>query len=175
VKLLVGLVLGFFSGFLIYMACALMNSGPPSGMFVAVTFLGGWAISTYFLVRDANSVSKVFSRGFLVGAAEWFAMLPIGFVFAGKVVSDAVGEVDGSSEAGGVVAGAMIGGGLISIITGTLSIVMTFVCLLGFFISHQLGREMKQEISVETKTCPDCAELIQAAATKCKHCGASIP
>ena len=174
-KLLVGLVLGLFSGFLIYMACALMISVPPSGVFIVVTFLGGWAISTYFLVRDASSVSRDFSRGFLLGAAEWFAMLPIGFIFVGKAVSNTVGEVDGGSEAGAVVAGAMIGGGLMSIITGTLSIVMTFVCLLGFLISHQLGRAMKQEISAETKTCPDCAELIQAAATKCKHCGASTP
>jgi hypothetical protein len=69
VKVLVGIVQGFFSGFLVYMILFLLffdtviqRSGFAFG-FVMITFLGGWALSAFLLIRGARSVSKVFSRG----------------------------------------------------------------------------------------------------------------
>ena len=61
-KVFVGIILGFFSGFLIYLAAALLfASGEPSSAFVFVTFFGGWVLSTWILVRGVRTISKVFS------------------------------------------------------------------------------------------------------------------
>lgn len=169
-RLFIGIVLGFFSGFLIYMAAAMLfTSGEPSGTFVFVTFFGGWVLSTWGIVRGARTVSKVFSRGFLLGAAEWLAMIPVGMVFSGKALTETVAQGGGTDAE---LAGATIGAGLISFVTGGVAVVMALVCLLGFAVSYFIGREMKPETA--TRTCPECAEVIQAAARKCKHCGAEI-
>lgn len=69
-KVFVGIILGFFSSFLIYMAATMLfTSGEPSGAFVFVTLFGGWGLSTWIMVRGARTKSKVFSRGFHLGAA----------------------------------------------------------------------------------------------------------
>jgi len=129
-------------------------------------------LSTWILVRGARTVSKVFSRGFLLGAAEWLVMIPVGMVFSGKALSQTVTQGVGTDAE---LAGATIGAGLVSFITGGVSIAMTLVYLIGFAVSYFIGREMKQEVPTPTRTCPECAELIQAAALKCKLCGAEIP
>jgi hypothetical protein len=171
-KIIVGIVLGFFSGFLIYMATAMLfTKGEPSGAFVFATFFGGWGLSTWLIVRRAHTVSKVFSRGFLLGAAEWLAMIPVGLVFSGKALTESVGQRAGTDAE---LAGATIGAGLVSFVTGGVAVVMALVCLTGFAVSYFFGREMKPEVATPTRTCPECAELIQAAARKCKHCGAQI-
>ena len=171
-KVLVGIILGFFSGFLLYMVSALLfTSGAPSSAFVFTTFFGGWILSTWVLVRGARTISKVFSRGFLLGAAEWLAMIPAGMVLGGKALNETVSQGTGTDAE---LAGATIGAGLVSVITGGVSVVMALACLLGFMVSYFIGREMKPEMVTSTRTCPDCAEIIQAAARKCKHCGVEI-
>jgi hypothetical protein len=172
-RIIVGIVLGFLSGFLIYMAAAMLFSGgTPSSMFILVTFFGGWIVSTWILVRGTRTVSKVFSRGFLLGAAEWLAMIPVGIIVSGRAFTQAVGE-GRSTDA--ELAGATIGAGLVSFITGGVSLVMAIVCLTGFAVTYFIGQEMKPETPTLTRTCPECAELIQAAARKCKHCGTHFP
>ena len=172
-KVIVGIILGCFSGFLICTAAVMLfSSGNPSGAFVFATFFGGWILSTRILVRGARTVSKVFSRGFLLGAAEWLAMIPVGVVFSGKVLMQTVTQGGGTDAQ---LAGATIGAGLVLFITSEVSIAMALVCLIGFAVSYFIGREMKPEAATPTRTCPECAELIQAAARKCKHCGAEIP
>ena len=89
-KVVVGIFMGFFSAFLLYMMAVLLvlpyilrSSGtePPSAMYFAfLIFVFGWVLSSVFLIRHARSVSKVFSRGFLLGAAEWFVMIGVGVV-----------------------------------------------------------------------------------------------
>lgn len=170
-KILVALAMGFFSAFLIYMGAAMvLVSGEPSSGFVFITFFGGWALSTFIIVRGARTLSRVFSRGFLLGAAEWLAMIPVSMIMGGKALTESVGE--GATDA--ELAGATIGAGLFSAVTGGLAIAMALVCLLGFAVSYFMGREMQPESSTPTRTCPECAELIQAAARKCRFCGASI-
>ena len=123
------------------------------------------------MLRGAKTLSKVFSRGFLLGAAEWLAMIPIGLIFAGKAVSETVTST-GDSDA--VAAGAAIGGGLFTFFTGGVSIFMAIVCLIGFAVSYSMGREMRPEASTPIKKCPECAEFVQAEAKKYRYCGANL-
>ncbi len=143
-KYIVALIAGAMSGFLIYMVSAMLfvnDTANPPTWFIPVTFLGGWAISTFVLVRGARSASRVVSRSFLLGAAEWFAVIPAGIIIAGKSAAEATTELSSDAE----VAGTVIGAGLITFLTGGVAFVMLFGCLLGYFITFLMTREMKSE------------------------------
>ena len=170
-KLLIGMALGFLSGFMIYMIAAMMfvvSTGEPSTAFVLVVFLGGWAASTAVIVRHAQSLSKIFSRGALIGAAEWLAVIPAGAVLAGRTTS----AMNTTSDA--EAAGAALGGGIFTVLTGAAALFMSVACLVVFAVAYFLGREMKPENPATTRRCPECAEIIQQAARKCRFCGADL-
>ena len=170
-RILVGMVLGLLSGLMIYFGSALASGGGEiSSTFVAVTFLGGWVFSAFLMVNGARSVSRVFSRGFLIGAAEWLALIPIGMIFSGMAASSVVSE----NASGAELAGAAVGAGIFSVLTGGVAIFMALVCLIGFAVSYFIGRELKAEGPTPTLACPECAEMIQKNALKCRYCGAQI-
>ena len=143
-KFIVALIAGALSGFLIYTTAFLLFMSGTDAVpfwFVPVTFLGGWVISTYLLLRGARIVSKVISRAFLLGAAEWFAIIPAGVIMGGKALVETTDELSSDAE----MAGATIGAGLITFLTGGVAIAMIFVCLLGYFITFLMAREMKSD------------------------------
>ncbi len=174
-RVLVAIVLGFLSGFLIYMTAAMLfaeigSQSGPSSAFVLLTFLGGWVVSAYLLANGARSVSKVVTRGALLGAAEWLAVGAAGLVFSGRAAVHAAGPGSSGAQA----AGAAIGGGVLAAMTGGVSIVLSIVCLMVFAIAYFAGRELRDTTAIPTKRCPECAEMVQAEARKCRHCGAVL-
>jgi hypothetical protein len=145
-KKLLGISLGFMSGFLIYMILAMVTQNPnskggPSSTFVAVTFLGGWAASTYFLLKNSSSVSKIVKQGALLGAAEWILFALAGLVLSGRSTANVISESGGTAAES---AGAVVGGGIAAAIAGGVSIAMASVCLIVFAIAYFAGKE-KQE------------------------------
>jgi hypothetical protein len=168
-KIVVAIVLGFFSGFLVYMAVAMLsvpgaNSDPPSLALAFIAFGIAWGASAWWMCSGAKRVSTVFRRGFLLGAAEWIAMIPLGFVVSAKNTASHSGPIS-NSEAGAI--------GIVGIVTGGFSIAMAFGCLVCFAVAYLIGRET--ESAGPTKPCPLCAETIKAEARKCRFCGADIP
>jgi len=129
---------------------------PAFGAFVVV-----WIASAWWMCRGAKRVSSVCRRGFLLGAAEWVAMIPLGFVVTANSAVSHRGTLS-NAEAGAI--------GIVGIVTGGFSIAMAFGCLVCFAVAYLIGRET--ESIGPTKTCLACAETIKAEARKCRFCGA---
>ena len=176
-KVLVALIMGFLSGLLLYFMAGMLTtdlggkSEPPIVVWLAVLFIG-WFLSTVLLLRNAKTVSRVFRRGFLLGAAEWMLMAGVGLIFSGNAVAAATAtsaQTDTAAQAG-----AALGGGMFAMLAGGFSVFMAVVCLIGFAIAYFIGREMADSSGTPTRRCPQCAEMIQAEARRCRYCGAEL-
>ena len=172
-KSLSALLIGFLSGFLIYMMSAMIFSSKPSMGFVLATFIGGWGVTSFFLLKGAKTASKVWARGSLIGVMEWVAMIFTSWIFAGKAVTQVVTETgaESTAEQAGAAIGAGLGGGLIGTLGTGLSFVMIVVCLITWFVASRFNKEMKQEDNREKVSCKNCAEMIFMEAKQCRHCG----
>lgn len=165
-----GTISGFFSGWLISTIAGTliidMKNPQTYSPFISLTFfLLGWVLSHYLTVRGTQGFSKPMARAFLIGSGLWLTMAGAGLILSAKAVAST-----------GAQAGALIGGGLAAFVMGGFSVSMAFACFIGFVIFYFVSRTSKSIMSddVTTKRCPECAELVNAAAIKCKHCGTRI-
>jgi hypothetical protein len=111
------------------MAVAMLSASSARGDLTALvpaflTFGVVWIVSAWWMRREAKRISTVCRRGFLLGAAEWVAMIPVGAVMTAE-------HAPNSSTAVGIV----------GIITGGLSIAMAFGCLVCFAVAFLMGRK----------------------------------
>jgi len=130
-RIIVGVVLGFFSGCLLSVMWTLLTISPDSigGTFpMMLVLLLGWILSTWFLLRNTETAARVFSHGALLGAAEWLMMIAVGAVFIGKMRA-------ARAETSPV--------GLASIVNGVFAFFMALICLTCFAVSHFWNRTMK--------------------------------
>lgn len=171
----VGVAFGALSGFLIYMAWAMLALvGKPSGASIFLTFAGGGALSAWLVINGTRSVPHVLRRGFLLGAAEWLAMIPAGAIFAARFTARSASNVPQDQWHDSAVSGTALGAGLFSFLSSGFAFGMAVLCLACFAVTYFISKEMTPSVAPDTTTCPECAEVIKAAARKCKHCGSNI-
>src|SRR5580700_5945748 len=142
------------------------NANPDHLTFLPAftTLVVVWIASAWWMRRGVKRVSAVCRRGFLLGAAEWVAMVPLGFLVGVRTSTASQGGSISGSEAGAI--------GVVGVLTGDFAIAMAFGCLVCFAVAYLVGRET--ELSGHTKTCLLCAETIKVEARKCRFCGADV-
>lgn len=171
-KHLIATLIGFLSGFMLYMATAITFSVKPgeAPTLAWISFFAGWGFTHYFCVKNTTRSLKVISRGLLIGCLEWILMIFAGFIMSSRAVVETTANANSSAES----AGAAIGGGLAAMFTGAFSGIMAAACFFLFLVTYFLSKEFKDDKSEKSKDCPECAEPINARAKKCKHCGSSL-
>jgi hypothetical protein len=173
-KTFVAILLGLLSGLMVAAATAGLLGGPdPSGELTSLmtylfTFLAAlavaWAVSAFWILHEAPKLSVVFRRGFLLGAAEWLAMIPVNLLSQAKLAASHAGSL---SNAGA------LGFGIAAIAGVGFCVAMAIVCLVCFAVAYFIGREANG--STATKQCPLCAETIKVEARKCRFCNTDLP
>jgi hypothetical protein len=137
-KTSIAILMGSCSGLLIaimgsWVFFALNFGGYEATFPVLGCFVGGWIVSSCFLLRGARTPSKVLARGFLLGAAEWLLMIGGGAIRAIRnETMDGVGMM--------IAASAMV------------SLLMVALCLIGFAIVYFWRRKMETELSTSGNT-----------------------
>ena len=149
--LLTGLFLGLLSGLLISSAfISLFGASTSIAGFVLPIFLLGWAGSAWLMMNGTRSVSRVWSRGALIGAAEWMFMIFATWMLAGH----SFGEVAKQNDSVAGRAGAGIGAGIFGVLGSGISLFMVFVCLVVWFIASRAEKEFKREEADVSDTKP---------------------
>ena len=129
-RVLSALLVGLFSGFLIYIIFGLVI-GPRdvSPLFVMTTFLGGWAFTTYVVLIGATTASKVWARGGLMGAVEWLLVGLTMLMYHGRTLAE-------SENAAGT-----LGAALNPIIGIGLAVLMAIPCLIIYFMASRASNK----------------------------------
>jgi len=139
-KTSIAILMGSCSGLLIAImgSCVIfaLNFGGAEATLLALgCFVGGWIVSSCFLLLGARTLSKVLARGFLLGAAEWLLMIGEGVIRASRMETMDDAEMM-------VKASAMV------------SLLMIVLCLIGFAIVNFWRRKMEPEQSTPGATSP---------------------
>jgi hypothetical protein len=95
-----------------------------------MALLAGWAISAYFVRRNAATTSTVLCRGFLLGAAEWVAAIP-----ATRTSAEDYQNLPN-------VVPAVVGEALIR----WLAAAMAAGCLIAFAVAYFVGRHVSADV-----------------------------
>jgi len=161
-KYLLAFVFGAFAGFFLYLELTMIFFTEPPGWWIFLSFFGGWALSTHWVVRNTGGIAEMMSRSFLLSAILSFGFTPASLILSAKSVS-----VDGS---GAEVAGSLIGGGLAGSLGVMVSLTFTFFSMVGFGLVKLYRREDSRTAGGLVE-CMFCAEPIKETAKKCRHCG----
>lgn len=148
-RIVSALLVGLFSGFLIYVIFGLVI-GPKdvSPLFIMTTFLGGWAVTTYVVLNGASTAGKVWSSGGLLGAGEWLLVGLAMFVYNSRTVaeSEAVKGANPSADSGAIF------DGLTSMIGIGLAALMAIPCLIIYFVARRISNEPVPNDEVQSQS-----------------------
>lgn len=135
-----GLLLGLFSGLLIYLITAMffLASGTVPPWFLVGIVVAGTALCSWLILRGTQWPMQVLARGSLIGAVLWLLMIPATMILAAKGASAVA--VSGASDAEQT--GALIGSGLIAMMGVGLSLAMILICVACHVIARVLLRIM---------------------------------
>ena len=156
-RILSALLVGLFSGFLIYMIFGL-TIGPRevASEFVIATFLGGWGLTTYSVLNGAATVAKVWSIGGLLGAVEWILFGLAMLLYGGNTFAEK----------------RTFGAGFTSMIGIGIALLMAIPCLIIYLKAGRIAGEGHPDTA--RIKCPQCAEPIGSEAKNCRVCGYTI-
>ena len=137
-RIVSALLVGLFSGFLIYIIFGLVI-GPKdvSPLFIMTTFLGGWALTTYVVLNGASTAGKVWSSGALLGAGEWLLVGLAMLVYNGRTLAESEAVKGGNPIAD---SGAIFGA-LTSMIGIGLAAFMAIPCLIIYFVARRISND----------------------------------
>jgi hypothetical protein len=174
-----GTIGGFCSGFLLYMMATMIMtpmgkvSSGYTGTLMVIFFLGGWIVTHYFIAKGTTGFAKPMARAFLIGSCEWLFMIVAGVIVSGKAMTATLEKMPTSDAAQ---AGAALGSGMFAFLTGAISIGMAIACAIGCLAFHFMGQEGSKAMSADEKQkrCPECAEMVNELAFKCRHCSHSF-
>ena len=129
-KLLAGLVGGFAFAFIGYMVIILPLGGNEA--LVGPILFGLWALALVIAFK-AKRAAKAWRR-LLIGCAVFSLMLPLSaLIFSGVQVAEI-----GAEGSGAATAGAVAGGGIVTVMTGFVSFFMAAIFLL---VGLLIGRD----------------------------------
>jgi hypothetical protein len=134
-RILSALLVGLFSGFLIYMIFGLVI-GPSEVtlLFIVTTFWGGCALTTYVVLNGAATVAKVWSSGGLIGAVEWLLFGLAMLLYGGKTLGEK----------------AVFGAGLTSMIGIVVAVFMAIPCLIIYFVAGRISSYLQPDTARES-------------------------
>jgi hypothetical protein len=137
-RIVSALLVGLFSGFLIYIIFGFVI-GPKdvSPLFIMTTFLGGWAVTTYVVLNGASTAGKVWSSGGLLGAGGWLLVGLAMLVYNGRMLAESEAVKDGNPIADSCA----IFGALTSMIGIGLTGFIAIPCLIIYFVARRISNE----------------------------------
>ena len=120
----IAVILGLFSGLVAYFAFAVfILSRPSAPLYALAALIIVWGASTWWIQKGTAHLSVVFKRGFLLGAAEWVAIIPLAFIVTARNAPS-----QGSTL------------GVLTTLTTGFCLAMAFACLIGFVVAYLVGR-----------------------------------
>jgi len=136
-KTYIAILMGSCSGLLIAIMGSWVFFGLNFGrseatILVLGCFVGGWIVSSCFLLIGARAPSKVLARGFLLGGAEWLLMIGGGVIRASRMET-------------------MDSAGMMVTESAIVPLFMVALCLIGYTIVQFWRRAMKPEQSTPGK------------------------
>ena len=130
------IILGLLSGVMLFLLTATVagygnSAEAPTPPAAYAALIAGWPLSAWLIRRNALATSTIFCRGFLLGAAEWLAVIP--------AIHASPEDYRGAPNAVPVVVG--------EIVIRLLAVAMAAGCGLAFTAAYFIGRSKSRELA----------------------------
>jgi hypothetical protein len=149
-RVVVALAMGLCSGVLLFFTAVWLLGETGMGTAALRTaawtaMLGGWALSTAWMLRRRPSVGTVVQRGLLLSTVEWGLVTVLGVAFGAGVAGEAI-------STGAVEAGILTGGfAVVAVLAGAGG--MTLISVGALLLARHVGKRRRAaELSAPAPT-----------------------